>query len=1074
MLDDDKGTAMHPHITPFTPEYSNELLRRVQDLYHEDIKHYYPQLKLEKLLDLLEHTEYLFELYLDSIHHDRPNDALTAFIIGCYYVFLIIPQSLQFQTRNKSYSIYTDLKKMYENEMNMTNVVLMVKKEIGVVLDESVKHGAGIEHRITKKRAFSVPADDLSGQVASLSLDTAAPQDHDLKGTFTEDDAEQSSPVWTAPNLEPNDQLKLALLPEVISTPAFREPERKTSVPVRPSVLLEDVPSIYHEDDTSFASLNPPFREITADRSVTHRKDSYHSVYMVDSGNLKEDNDDLFNVENDGFIQSLDILQKQSIITAPELFSILSNRVEREKVLLIDLRIPQRSAINHIVAPNLVNVDPNLLWDKQTNTPIYKDDILEHLLEENENFINRNKFDYIVYYTDVKTFMTINFDYAFIFFYLMLTSQKTPLTTVPTTLLGGYEKWKKTLHSYAQEYHISIEDYLYRPYSQKARLQQEQQQQQQQQQQPDSQDSSSAKESSTKVPESPSWKPPDLPIRLRKRPPPPPPVSMPTTPEIPPPLPPKIMVHSQVSSISRKPPIPAKQHVKKEQLNSNEIIQRKRQHQHQHYDQQILQPQRAYNIPTIERSPNVYVSLSITGLRNLGNTCYINSMIQCLFAAKTFRTLFISSKYKSYLQPIRSNGSHYSPKLSNSLSMLFNKMYLNGGCSVVPTGFLKVINQLRPDLKIPDDQQDTQEFLMILLDRLHDELSDQQHVANDYPNLLLYNADALKVSNNEYKHWFDKNVIGNGISPIDDIFQGQMENSLQCKRCGYTTFNYSTFYVLSLAIPRRSMKLSKLGRSTEKRVKLEDCINMFTSDEVLSGENAWDCPRCGPTASVSTSVSALENEPSIVKSKKKKSRFFTLHTGTKRRHLDFFGDGITEGHNSNNNNTTIFERERSRSPFRMLGGSGKRSSSSTPFSTGGNDSNNSSDYKNKKLTTVKTINFVTLPKILVIHLSRFYYDLTKKNNTVVTYPLILNIILKNNDTMKYKLFGVVNHTGTLISGHYTSLVNKDLEHNVNIGRSKWYYFDDEVVKADRKHGSDKNLKISSSDVYVLFYERVYD
>ena len=478
--------------------------------------------------------------------------------------------------------------------------------------------------------------------------------------------------------------------------------------------------------------------------------------------------------------------------------------------------------------------------------------------------------------------------------------------------------------------------------------------------------------------------------------------------------------------------------------------------------------------PTIERNPNVYVSLSITGLRNLGNTCYINSMIQCLFAAKTFRTLFISSNYKNYLEPLASNRPHHSPKLSNSLSMLFNKMYLNGGCSVVPTGFLKVINQLRPDLKIPDDQQDTQEFLMILLDRLHDELSNQQHVANDYPNLLLYNADVLKVSNNEYKHWFDKNVIGNGISPIDDIFQGQMENSLQCKRCGYTTFNYSTFYVLSLAIPTRSMKLSKLGRSTEKRVKLEDCINMFTSDEVLSGENAWDCPRCGPTASftASASASALENESSILKSKKKKSRFFTLHTGSKRRHLDIFGDSNGEGNNINN--TMIFERERSRSPFKMLGGSGKRSSSSTPFANGGNDSNNTGDFKNKKMTTVKTINFVTLPKILVIHLSRFYYDLTKKNNTVITYPLILNIILKNNDTMKYRLFGVVNHTGTLISGHYTSLVNKDLEHSVDIGRSKWYYFDDEVVKADKKHGSDKNLKISSSDVYVLFYERVYD
>ncbi|CAI4064313.1 hypothetical protein SKDZ_09G0160 [Saccharomyces kudriavzevii ZP591] len=1063
---------MHPHTTLFTPEYSNELLRRVQDLYHEDIKHYYPQLKLEKLLDLLEHTEYLYELYLDSMRHNRPNDALTAFIIGCYYVFLIIPQSLQFQTRNKSYSIYTDLKKMYENEMNMTNVVLMVKKEIGVVLDESVKHAVGIEHRITKKRAFSVPANDLSGQVASLSLENAGPHGHGFKASFTEEDAEQSSPVWTAPNLEPNDQLKLALLPEVIPTPIYPESGRKTSSPVRPSVLLEDVPYNCYDGGASSASLNPSFGEITVDRSITHRKDSYHSIYMVDSDTLKEDNDDLLNVETDEFIQSLDILQKQSIITAPELFSILSNSIEREKILLIDLRIPRRSEINHIVAPNLVKIDPNLLWDRKTNTPVYQDDILEHLLEENEIFINRDKFEYVVYYTDVKTFMYMNFDYVFIFFYLMLTSQKTHLTSVPTALLGGYEKWKKTLHTYAQEYNVSIEDYLYRPYSQKAH-----QQQQQEQQQSNAQDSSSSKESSAKVPEPPSWKPPDLPIRLRKRPPPPPPVSMPTTPGIPPPLPPKIMVYSHDNSFSRKPPIPAKQHVKKQQLNSNEIIQRKRQQQkHRHYGQQLLQPQpqRAYNIPTIEQSSNVYVSLSITGLRNLGNTCYINSMIQCLFAAKIFRTLFISANYKNYLQPPKGSRSAHSSKLSNSLNMLFNKMYLNGGCSVVPTGFLKVVNQLRPDLKIPDDQQDTQEFLMILLDRLHDELSNQQHVANDYPNLLLYNADALKVSNNEYKHWFDKNVIGNGISPIDDIFQGQMENSLQCKRCGYTTFNYSTFYVLSLAIPRRSMKLSKLGRSTEKRVKLEDCINMFTDDEVLSGENAWDCPRCGPTASsssASASASAFENESPIAKSKKKKSRFFTLHTGSKRRHLDFFGDNINE---SNSSNTVTFERERSRSPFKMLGSSGKRSNSSTPFANNNNDGNNINDFKNKKLTTVKTINFVTLPKILVIHLSRFYYDLTKKNSTVIIYPLILNIILKNNETMKYRLFGVVNHTGTLVSGHYTSLVNKDLEHSVDIGRSKWYYFDDEVVKADKKHGSDKNLKISSSDVYVLFYERVHD
>lgn len=87
-------------------------------------------------------------------------------------------------------------------------------------------------------------------------------------------------------------------------------------------------------------------------------------------------------------------------------------------------------------------------------------------------------------------------------------------------------------------------------------------------------------------------------------------------------------------------------------------------------------------------------------------------------------------------------------------------------------------------------------------------------------------------------------MVANGLSPVDGVFQGQMENALQCQRCGYESVNYSTFYVLSLALPKPSAPaFYKSGR-----VKLEDCINMFTSDEVLTGENAWDCPKCGSKA----------------------------------------------------------------------------------------------------------------------------------------------------------------------------------------------------------------------------------
>ena len=156
----------------FTPEYSNELLRRIQSVYKEDIKHYYPQLKLEKLLDLLEHTEYLFELFLHFGHEGNNKDALTSFIVGCYYLFLIMPQSIQFQSRNKSYGIYSDLKKLYENQASMTNVLLMVKDEIETILEKTAEREINeTNNRIVRQRAYSVPdSNDLTEQLHSLSV----------------------------------------------------------------------------------------------------------------------------------------------------------------------------------------------------------------------------------------------------------------------------------------------------------------------------------------------------------------------------------------------------------------------------------------------------------------------------------------------------------------------------------------------------------------------------------------------------------------------------------------------------------------------------------------------------------------------------------------------------------------------------------------------------------------------------------------------------------------------------------------------------------------------------------------
>lgn len=1021
----------------------------------------FPQLKLKRLIELVEASELLLEEYTEEIDKDRTS-ALRAFIIGLFYLYLVIPESMQFHTRDKSYGLYTDLRHMFEMQLNMANVIAMVKDETAKIQErndqlklEKNESGNGYlqanKRLVTKRSAYSIPTaanpmsmlslhdrEDrdrssenenkisaghnvlsasalkkgasgtqaaplppnihgkthyLNGNAVDFDLGDDDDTDDYITNTYNEENDSENgpgSPIWQAPDLEPDDQLKLALGTELLSPP----------------VMGLDGDSL--GDGTSATLVSEEcgdFDDLHANRLITHRKDSYHSVYMFEDENMDAKN--YFDDPND-FIQGLERLQKQSIITAPELFSILSNEEERKKLLLIDLRLKKRSALNHIVAPTIVNIDPSLLWDEKAKTPIYQDTILEKLLK-NEHFTNRLSYDYIVYYTDMKSYMHTEFDYSFILFYLLTTSNSKHLSSVPTALLGGYEKWKKVITTYVDQYHIDSDDYLYRPYGHEPpRI-------------------------STNVQpviEPPTWKPPPVPTRVRKRPPPPSPASIPVPPVNPPPIPPKLKLEAieesktmETVQIYNRPAAPLPKRVTKLQHMTP------------------LSPK--YSIPTVEKNSNPYVAYSITGLRNLGNTCYINSMVQSLFATKKLRDLFISGRYKEYqTHPLDNRES----LMSNSFSVLFNKMYMNGGCTVVPSGFLKVCNALRPDLRIPDDQQDTQEFLLFVLNRLHDELANPSSVANDYPELMLYDDEKLMVDKIKYKNWYESTVINSRLSPIDSIFQGQMENTLHCERCGYQSSNYSTFYVLSLALPKPSTPtFSRTGR-----VKLENCINMFTSDEVLTGENAWDCPKCG-----SATDELKHNNDSTMQQGSghhhhKMSKFFGLPTGK-----------------------TI---SRSKSPFKKLGLLEKHESRHMDKQEKAerDEKGELMKLKNKKLYTIKTLHFISLPPILIIHLSRFYYDLTKKNDTVVSYPLVLNIVLKNEDVVKYKLYSIVNHTGNLISGHYTSLVNKDPQHNLSVNDQKWFYFDDEVVKAEKDHGNfDRGvLKVSSKNVYVLFYERV--
>ena len=116
----------------------------------------------------------------------------------------------------------------------------------------------------------------------------------------------------------------------------------------------------------------------------------------------------------------------------------------------------------------------------------------------------------------------------------------------------------------------------------------------------------------------------------------------------------------------------------------------------------------------------------------------------------------------------------------------------------------------------------------------------------------------------------------------------------------------------------------------------------------------------------------------------------------------------------------------------------------------------------EKINIRKKIKFWSFPNILVIDLKRFNNRL-QKNQILVTFPIdeldLSNYVIGyKKDMYKYELYGVCNHSGGVMGGHYTSYVKT--------ANNKWYHFNDTNVSEVESIES-----VISTKAYVLFYRK---
>ena len=110
----------------------------------------------------------------------------------------------------------------------------------------------------------------------------------------------------------------------------------------------------------------------------------------------------------------------------------------------------------------------------------------------------------------------------------------------------------------------------------------------------------------------------------------------------------------------------------------------------------------------------------LTGIRNLGNTCFMNSIIQCLNNTVELKEYFLSDRYRNDLNP--KNPLGFGGEIADEFSIIVNALWWGHCKTIAPTRFKELIGQFNSQF-VANDQQDAQEFLLFLLDGLHEDLN---------------------------------------------------------------------------------------------------------------------------------------------------------------------------------------------------------------------------------------------------------------------------------------------------------------------------------------------------------------
>ena len=195
---------------------------------------------------------------------------------------------------------------------------------------------------------------------------------------------------------------------------------------------------------------------------------------------------------------------------------------------------------------------------------------------------------------------------------------------------------------------------------------------------------------------------------------------------------------------------------------------------------------------TISKKANARNGL--VGLYNLGNTCYMNSSIQCLSNCYELTKFFLEQKFKFINKIEDKNPLGTEGRLVMAYAKLINEMWNLEHSPVKPDMFKRILGEYAPQFQ-GYGQHDSHECINTVLDLMGEDL--YRKGKKPYVDMDVKEGQEEELAS--YEAW-NKHLLRNE-SIITDLFHGQFKSTVNCSKCDRVSITFDPYMAISVAIP---------------------------------------------------------------------------------------------------------------------------------------------------------------------------------------------------------------------------------------------------------------------------------